>query len=151
MLQQTQVGIVLPYYKDWLRRFPNFAALARASEAEALHAWQGLGTTIALEIFMPPQKSSQPDIVAISRSRSSSCNNFPESGNTPPTPLPHSLSIGRWPLSRRILRAFYHVCSICEFRSIRLLDGTHFGMPPPLSLQKRPRPHIIQRFSILVR
>src|SRR5438128_2884525 len=43
MLQQTQVGIVLPYYKDWLRRFPNFAALARASEAEALHAWQGLG------------------------------------------------------------------------------------------------------------
>ena len=43
MLQQTQVGTVLPYYKDWLRRFPNFAALARASEAEALHAWQGLG------------------------------------------------------------------------------------------------------------
>ena len=43
MLQQTQVGTVLPYYKDWLRRFPNFASLARASEAEALHAWQGLG------------------------------------------------------------------------------------------------------------
>jgi A/G-specific adenine glycosylase len=43
MLQQTQVGTVLPYYKDWLRRFPNFAALARASEAEVLHAWQGLG------------------------------------------------------------------------------------------------------------
>ncbi len=43
MLQQTQVGTVLPYYKNWLRRFPNFAALARASETEALHAWQGLG------------------------------------------------------------------------------------------------------------
>src|SRR6266853_972505 len=43
MLQQTQVGTVLPYYKKWLQRFPNFAALARASEAEALHAWQGLG------------------------------------------------------------------------------------------------------------
>src|SRR6266513_5018367 len=43
MLQQTQVGTVLPYYKNWLRRFPNFAALARASEAEVLHAWQGLG------------------------------------------------------------------------------------------------------------
>src|SRR5712664_4081439 len=43
MLQQTQVGTVLPYYKDWLQRFPNFAALARASEAEVLHTWQGLG------------------------------------------------------------------------------------------------------------
>src|SRR5207244_10355416 len=43
MLQQTQVGTVLPHYKDWLQRFPNFAALARASEAEVLHAWQGLG------------------------------------------------------------------------------------------------------------
>src|SRR6266550_4551589 len=43
MLQQTQVGTVLPYYKKWLQRFPNFGALARASEAEVLHAWQGLG------------------------------------------------------------------------------------------------------------
>lgn len=43
MLQQTQVGTVLPYYRDWLRRFPDFAALARASEREVLHAWQGLG------------------------------------------------------------------------------------------------------------
>jgi A/G-specific adenine glycosylase len=43
MLQQTQVGTVLPYYKNWLRRFPSFAALARASEADVLHAWQGLG------------------------------------------------------------------------------------------------------------
>jgi len=43
MLQQTQVGAVLPYYKKWLQRFPNFAALARASESEVLHAWQGLG------------------------------------------------------------------------------------------------------------
>jgi A/G-specific adenine glycosylase len=43
MLQQTQVTTVLPYYKDWLRRFPNFAALARAPENDVLHAWQGLG------------------------------------------------------------------------------------------------------------
>src|SRR5438093_9832860 len=78
MLQQTQVGTVLSHYKDWLRRFPNFAALARASEAEVLHAWQGLVTTTALEIFTPPQKSSQLDIVSISRGRSISSNNFPE-------------------------------------------------------------------------
>lgn len=43
MLQQTQVATVLPYYKEWLRRFPNFRSLARASESEVLRAWQGLG------------------------------------------------------------------------------------------------------------
>lgn len=43
MLQQTQVVTVLPYYKDWLRRFPTFAKLANASENDVLHAWQGLG------------------------------------------------------------------------------------------------------------
>jgi A/G-specific adenine glycosylase len=43
MLQQTQVATVIPYYNEWMRRFPNFAALAGASEQEVLHAWQGLG------------------------------------------------------------------------------------------------------------
>ena len=43
MLQQTQVASVLSYYDKWLRRFPNFEALARASENDVLHAWQGLG------------------------------------------------------------------------------------------------------------
>ena len=43
MLQQTQVATVTRYYDDWMRRFPDFAALAGASEHEVLHAWQGLG------------------------------------------------------------------------------------------------------------
>jgi A/G-specific adenine glycosylase len=43
MLQQTQVATVLLYYHEWLRRFPDFAALAAASENDVLHAWQGLG------------------------------------------------------------------------------------------------------------
>lgn len=43
MLQQTQVATVIPYYHEWLRRFPDFAALAAASENDVLHAWQGLG------------------------------------------------------------------------------------------------------------
>jgi A/G-specific adenine glycosylase len=43
MLQQTQVGTVLPFFDRWLKRFPTFAALAAASETEVLHAWQGLG------------------------------------------------------------------------------------------------------------
>ena len=43
MLQQTQVGTVLPYYKKWLHGFPTFKALVRASETQVLHAWEGLG------------------------------------------------------------------------------------------------------------
>jgi A/G-specific adenine glycosylase len=43
MLQQTQVATVIPYYHNWLRRFPDFASLARASENEVLREWQGLG------------------------------------------------------------------------------------------------------------
>jgi A/G-specific adenine glycosylase len=43
MLQQTQVATVIPYYNEWLRRFPDFVSLARASENAVLHAWQGLG------------------------------------------------------------------------------------------------------------
>ena len=43
MLQQTQVSTVIPYYNEWLYRFPDFAALACASENDVLHAWQGLG------------------------------------------------------------------------------------------------------------
>ena len=43
MLQQTQVATVIPYFERWLARFPDFAALAAADEADVLHAWQGLG------------------------------------------------------------------------------------------------------------
>lgn len=43
MLQQTQVATVIDYYQRWLARFPTVDALARASEADVLHAWQGLG------------------------------------------------------------------------------------------------------------
>jgi A/G-specific adenine glycosylase len=43
MLQQTTVAAVIPYFERWLRRFPDFATLAAASELDVLHAWQGLG------------------------------------------------------------------------------------------------------------
>jgi A/G-specific adenine glycosylase len=43
MLQQTQVATVIPYYRKWLHRFPDFGSLARASQNNVLHAWQGLG------------------------------------------------------------------------------------------------------------
>ena len=45
MLQQTQISTVLDrgYYSRWLERFPDFASLAQAPEAEILSAWEGLG------------------------------------------------------------------------------------------------------------
>ena len=43
MLQQTQVERVLPYYAEWLGRWPTFASLAAESPAEIIRAWRGLG------------------------------------------------------------------------------------------------------------
>ncbi len=43
MLQQTRVEAVIPYYARWMERFPTVAALASASEREALTMWEGLG------------------------------------------------------------------------------------------------------------
>ena len=43
MLQQTQAARVVPRYLAWLERWPTVAALARASTADVLREWQGLG------------------------------------------------------------------------------------------------------------
>jgi A/G-specific adenine glycosylase len=43
MLQQTQVDRVIPYYHQFLERFPTVHALAHAPVSEAIHAWTGLG------------------------------------------------------------------------------------------------------------
>jgi A/G-specific adenine glycosylase len=43
MLQQTQVERVVPRFLDWLDRWPTPEALAAASPADVIRAWQGLG------------------------------------------------------------------------------------------------------------
>ena len=43
MLQQTQVATVLPYYRRFLERFPDLAALAEAPLDQVLELWSGLG------------------------------------------------------------------------------------------------------------
>jgi A/G-specific adenine glycosylase len=43
MLQQTQAARVVPRYERWLARWPTLAELARASPAEVIVEWQGLG------------------------------------------------------------------------------------------------------------
>jgi A/G-specific adenine glycosylase len=43
MLQQTQVGTVIPYFNTFMARFPTVEALAQASLDEVLRYWAGLG------------------------------------------------------------------------------------------------------------
>ncbi len=43
MLQQTQVSRVVPKYAQFLQAYPNCASLARASLADVLMSWSGLG------------------------------------------------------------------------------------------------------------
>ena len=43
MLQQTQLKVVLRYWKKWMITFPDLLALAEAEEQEVLLLWQGLG------------------------------------------------------------------------------------------------------------
>lgn len=43
MLQQTRVETVIPYYRRWLTRFPDWRSLAGATDDEVLLEWKGLG------------------------------------------------------------------------------------------------------------
>jgi len=43
MLQQTQVPRVLVFYRRWLETFPSWKSLAKASNAEVIREWSGLG------------------------------------------------------------------------------------------------------------
>ncbi len=43
MLQQTQVGTVIPYYQRFLARFPDIQTLAQAPVEAVLELWAGLG------------------------------------------------------------------------------------------------------------
>lgn len=43
MLQQTQVERVIPKYHAWLEAFPTWKSLAKASPAQVLRLWSGLG------------------------------------------------------------------------------------------------------------
>lgn len=43
MLQQTRVDTVIPYYTNFITKFPTVETLASADEQEVLKAWEGLG------------------------------------------------------------------------------------------------------------
>lgn len=43
MLQQTQVERVIPYYKNFIKKYPSVRTLAKAPLSDVLTMWQGLG------------------------------------------------------------------------------------------------------------
>jgi A/G-specific adenine glycosylase len=43
MLQQTQMERAVTYFERWMKRFPDIASVAAASEEEVLRLWEGLG------------------------------------------------------------------------------------------------------------
>ncbi|WP_169083577.1 A/G-specific adenine glycosylase [Paenibacillus sp. PL91] len=43
MLQQTRVDTVIPFYNNFMSKFPTVKALAEAPETEVLKSWEGLG------------------------------------------------------------------------------------------------------------
>jgi A/G-specific adenine glycosylase len=43
MLQQTQLAVMLPYWRRWMEAFPSLESLAAAEEHDVLMHWQGLG------------------------------------------------------------------------------------------------------------
>lgn len=43
MLQQTQVKTVLPYYKEFIQKYPNIKSLSNSNLDDILESWSGLG------------------------------------------------------------------------------------------------------------
>ncbi|HWO97891.1 MAG TPA: A/G-specific adenine glycosylase [Bacillus sp. (in: firmicutes)] len=43
MLQQTRVDTVIPYFNNFIQKFPSLESLANADEEKVLKAWEGLG------------------------------------------------------------------------------------------------------------
>ena len=43
MLQQTQVKTVIPFYKKFIKKYPNLESISSATEDDILALWSGLG------------------------------------------------------------------------------------------------------------
>ena len=43
MLQQTQVTTVIPFYNNWIQKFPTLNDVANASDDDLFKYWEGLG------------------------------------------------------------------------------------------------------------
>ena len=76
MLQQTQVERVIPIFERFVHAWPDFAALAAASQADVVRAWKGLGynsravrlhklARAVCERYAGVLPSAQPELLAL--------------------------------------------------------------------------------------
>jgi len=117
MLQQTQVATVIPYYKAWLRRFPDFATLAAASENDVLHAWQGLG-------YYSRARNLRATVIAVMGKHAGV---FPRS----PTSIQELPGIGRYTANAIATFAFDQSVPIVESNIARVLSRL-FDLQTPI-------------------
>ncbi|HEU0050930.1 MAG TPA: A/G-specific adenine glycosylase [Patescibacteria group bacterium] len=69
MLQQTQVSRGILFYEKWLKEFPDWDSLARATNADVIRAWAGLGYNrralmlrdVAREVMRTGEPKSEAD------------------------------------------------------------------------------------------
>jgi len=87
-------------------------------------AW---ATTLAREISTPQQKRLWIDMADNSHGKSSKCDTFAESENTPRMQWPALPLINRFRSSKRIPPAFWRGFSICANQSIPAWAGERFG------------------------
>lgn len=61
MLQQTRVETVIPYFQNWMLKFPNIQSLAKADLQEVLKVWEGLGYYRRAQLIHQTAKILQSD------------------------------------------------------------------------------------------
>lgn len=113
MLQQTQVERVIPYFKEWLRLFPNVEALAKAPLSKVLKAWQGLG-------YNSRGKRLQDAAKAVVREHN---------GRFPKTPEALEELPGIGPYTARAVAAFAHNQDVVFIETNIRTAFTHYFFP----------------------
>jgi A/G-specific adenine glycosylase len=111
MLQQTTVAAVVPYYTQFLNRFPTVYALAEADEQTVLKLWQGLGY----------YRRARHLHAAAQRIVSEHDGNFPDD----PDYWQSLPGIGRYMVGAVLSQAFDHRLPIVEANSLRVLSRLH--------------------------
>lgn len=70
MCQQTRIDTVIPYFLNWMRRFPSIKALAESDEQEVLNAWEGLGYyTRARSLLKAARQLNEAGLTQLPQSR----------------------------------------------------------------------------------
>ena len=120
-----------PIYERWLARFPDFATLAAANEAEVLAMWQGLGYySRARNLHRAAQQVMAAHGGALPGGRGGDRARCPASAATPPAPSRASRSICRSLPSTQTSRASSPACSICTNHRLRARRQRCSGPPP---------------------